>query len=114
MQVPLAGADPVAAAAVASQARPLLDAILRGDAEGFTEGLGASAAGPGASSAGRQAGSGGAGAPSAEARGWAGGLPSGRALWRALEDAREAVEAQLAAKGMWRTPVRLVLKWHGA
>ena len=108
MQVPLAGADPVAAAAVASHARPLLDAILRGDAEGFAEGLGASLAGPGASSAGRQTGGGGA-ALGAEGLGWAGGLPSGRALWRALEDAREAVEAQLAFRGMWRTPVRTVL-----
>ena len=105
VQVPLAGADPVAAAAVASHARPLLDAILRGDAEGFTEGLGPSLAWTAAGGARREAGGGGI-ALGMEGLGWAGGLLSGRALWRALETAREAVEARLAANGMWRTTVR--------
>jgi len=94
--VQLVGADPVAAAAVASHGRPLVDGILRGRcAPNPAQGA------PGASGAPE---AGGLGAGQA---GWEAGAPgSCRALARALEAARAAVEARLVAAGMWRLGVR--------
>ncbi|KAK9825881.1 hypothetical protein WJX81_000620 [Elliptochloris bilobata] len=95
-QVPLLGADPVAAAAVAGHARPLVDAVLRGDTE-------AADPNPIGSAASRTPWEASGGEDPGDVGGGDAGPPSGRTLWRALEGARAAVEARLVATGMWRT-----------
>lgn len=85
VQMPLAGADPLAAAVVTGHGRPLLDAVLRGGAH----------AADGAAPASVHAGGGEEDGPA-----------SARALADAVEDARLAVEERLVASGMWRLPVR--------
>lgn len=106
LQVPLVGADAVAAASIAALGRPLVDALLRGDDGGGPHAAPCSAVSDGVSGA--EAVS----SPSPSQLGSeAAGALAGRPLARALADARSEVERRLVANGMWRLSVGTCLAY---